>query len=393
MSVLCLAMTVMAQPEDHRSLEDSLLNFHIYDPVNRFLVPRETPEASGLLFYKGNLWTHNDSGNTPALFALDTLTGKVMQTITLKGANNGDWEDIAHDEDHFYIGDFGNNLGDRRDLVIYKVRKSEIPVSGDATVSCEKISFRYADQSTFKPLDRYNDFDCEAMVASEENLYLYSKNWVNNKTRIYKISKMPGNYTIEPVSEFDSYGIITGADYKNGQLALIGSRNRFPFIWLFNTTSPENISTSNGIRIDLPFQSAAQIEGVAFTDSLTIWLSSEQKKNDTWFMSLSTTLPPKEADFFAEWASMLENWQVTWLEEPKSSKKYFAVDVTALSFSSIRLKILNKAHKPVFFRYAGYDRHMGKIYLKLDVTTLMKGEYQVMIISGEAESHRKISIF
>jgi hypothetical protein len=57
------------------------------------------------------------------------------------------------------------------------------------------------------------------------------------------------------------------------------------------------------------------------------------------------------------------------------------------------MRILNKTHKVVAFKLAGYDRHMGKLYLKLDVSKLPKGEYTVMIMSGEAESYRKISIF
>lgn len=392
-SVLGLSNILQAQPEDNRSMTDSTVNFHIYDPYNRFFTPPETPETSGLICFKGKLWTHNDSGNIPAIYAIDTVSGQLTQTITIQGAVNKDWEDITQDDHYIYIGDFGNNFGDRRDLAIYIIKKSDIPASGNATVRSDKITFKYADQATYKALDHYNDFDCEALVSCDGSLYLFSKNWISNKTRIYRMPAVPGNYTIEPVGEFDTYGIITGADYIPGQLALIGKRGIFPFIWLFHTRSPENISVKNGTRIDLPFRYGAQMEGIAFTDSLTIWISSEQKKTGAWFCSLNSSLPPKQSDFFAEWASMLENWEVTILEVTKSSKKYFAVDITALSFSSITLKILNKTHKVVTYRLAGYDRHMGKIYLKLDVSSLPKGEYTVMIISGEAESYRKISIF
>jgi hypothetical protein len=41
---------------------------------------------------------------------------------TLKvNAKNTDWEALTNDGNNFYIGDFGNNDGSRRDLTIYKV--------------------------------------------------------------------------------------------------------------------------------------------------------------------------------------------------------------------------------------------------------------------------------
>ena len=54
-------------------------------------------EASGLVASRNNatvLWTHNDSGDSNRIFALDT-TGRLLGTYTLSGATHRDWEDIS----------------------------------------------------------------------------------------------------------------------------------------------------------------------------------------------------------------------------------------------------------------------------------------------------------
>src|SRR5689334_12926657 len=56
----------------------------------------DVPEASGLTIsrrHDGLLWTHNDSGNEPVLFAIDTsgrARGRVRVSARLR-----DWEDIS----------------------------------------------------------------------------------------------------------------------------------------------------------------------------------------------------------------------------------------------------------------------------------------------------------
>ncbi|WP_240743145.1 hypothetical protein, partial [Ilyomonas limi] len=82
-------------------------------------------ETSGLLWWNNQVWTHNDSGGEPALYAVDSSTGKIIRKVTVSNATNIDWEDLAQDDNYIYIGDFGNNAqGNRNDLKIYKVKKS-----------------------------------------------------------------------------------------------------------------------------------------------------------------------------------------------------------------------------------------------------------------------------
>lgn len=62
-----------------------------------FLQDATIDEASGLAASRRNpaiLWTINDSGNQPVLYALST-TGDAMGKIHVEDATNRDWEDLA----------------------------------------------------------------------------------------------------------------------------------------------------------------------------------------------------------------------------------------------------------------------------------------------------------
>ncbi len=119
-------------------------------------------ETSGLIFYNGKLVTHNDSGNTPQLFEIDTVSLEITRTVTLKNVENVDWEDIAQDDLYIYIGDFGNNLGTRQDLAIYRIAKSDY--NGSDSVMAEVINFEYEDQVDFTNVGN-SDWDAEALFV------------------------------------------------------------------------------------------------------------------------------------------------------------------------------------------------------------------------------------
>ena len=44
----------------------------IYNPDLKYLLPDEVDETSGLIFWNELMWTINDSGGDPILYALDT---------------------------------------------------------------------------------------------------------------------------------------------------------------------------------------------------------------------------------------------------------------------------------------------------------------------------------
>lgn len=137
-------------------------------------LPIKLKEISGLVFVSDDLMVgHNDGGNSPTLFFIDTK-GLVKHDVKISNADNKDWEDIAFDgKDNIYVGDFGNNENKRQDLCIYVVSLKEA-LKNDK-IEAKKIKFSYPDQTSFPPKEEDKRFDCEAMAFYNDSLYLFTK--------------------------------------------------------------------------------------------------------------------------------------------------------------------------------------------------------------------------
>ena len=257
--------------------------FPFFVPTLKSELPKEVSETSGIFFHNGRLWTHNDSGGKPILYGIDTTSFKITQRVTLANVKNKDWEDICSDGENVYIGDFGNNRGNRKDLKIFILPISSIPDSGDATLKVDSINFSFGDQTEFDKR-KVHDFDCEAMFATENNLYLFSKGWSSGTTRLYRLSKKPGKQVAEVVNGFDSQGLITGADYdrENHILVLVGYVKTIwkPFMYLVFDFE-ENGTRLSHRRFEMPQLTGAQTEGICFFDDGRCYVTSETLKSFT----------------------------------------------------------------------------------------------------------------
>ncbi|WP_185282172.1 hypothetical protein [Hymenobacter sp. NBH84] len=136
----------------------------------RAALPLEVHETSGLIYTNQQLWTLNDSGNEPVLYRLDPATGEVRQRVRISNFANVDWEDLTADDRYLYIGDFGNNAGNRRDLRVLRVPKAAIGTAPDITVSAEAIAFSYPQQTNFQPPVNQHNFDAEAFFRRQRLL-------------------------------------------------------------------------------------------------------------------------------------------------------------------------------------------------------------------------------
>lgn len=140
-------------------------------------LPPRLNETSGLVFFDGNLWTINDSGNPPELFSIDTANGNILRALRISNADNKDWESLTQDDSSLYIGDFGNNYGNRTDLRILKISKADLLSPSADSVRADCINYSYPDQTRFAPGLNKNNFDCEAFIFYNDSLHLFSKNW------------------------------------------------------------------------------------------------------------------------------------------------------------------------------------------------------------------------
>lgn len=254
--------------------------------VKKFNVESEIAENSGLIFFDNSLVTHNDSGGSPILYFLDATTGVIKKRVKITNAYNIDWEDIAQDDSHIFISDSGNNKGSRSNLKIYKVAKTDILKSD--YVTAETIFYSYEDQKKFKSSSK-NNFDAEALISFGEHLYIFSKNRGNHKSKIYQLSKTPGNQVAKRINTIEIEGQITGATISNqNELLLCGYTSSLsPFLVFIDEFNP---LSKNFTRIDLSqFMGLPnQVEGITFVDSGTFAISRERFKKKIAGFSLNT---------------------------------------------------------------------------------------------------------
>jgi hypothetical protein len=247
------------------------------NPIVSWDLPATAVETSGLLYWAGALWTHNDNSDIN-LYSIDTLSNPAtLSGFNLGQLSNYDWEDIDQDSLYLYLGDVGNNgNGNRTDLKFYRIAKNSI-ITGNPEV--DTILFSYATQTDFSGTGANNsDYDCEAFIVKGDSIYLFTKEWVANQSRLFVIPKSPGSYTANFISQFNVQGLITGAVYhQNPELVtLCGYTETLqPFAYLLYDFDGNDFFNGNKRRlgINLLFH---QIEGITTTDGLSFFMSNEK---------------------------------------------------------------------------------------------------------------------
>lgn len=241
-------------------------------------LPQQVFETSGLLAYNGRLITHNDSGNAPELYELDPNTLQITRTVIISNVANTDWEDLAQDDNFIYIGDFGNNNGDRQDLRILKIAKTDYDSSD--TVSAETINFLYEDQTDFTTAEN-SDFDAEAFFSLGDDLIVLTKQWQQNGTVAYSVPKLPGAFLAERLDSYQVNGLVTGATYDevNNQLSLVGySQFLFPFYVLIENVQNSAIFNGTKTKTNLAI-GQAQVEAITLLSDEQFYITSEEFSN------------------------------------------------------------------------------------------------------------------
>ncbi len=218
----------------------------------------EVVESSGLIAsrtYPGIMWTHNDSGDSSRIFAISSSC-EVIEEFSVTGATQRDWEDITVDDDNnLYVGDMGNNLNRRKDLVVYRIPEPD-PYGGAREVLADRtLPFRYANQKGFLPWN----FDAEALFWMDGAPHILTKHRSDRRTQLYRlpVTPAPDQAVLEPIATFDlgesprfffsAFGNVTGADlHSDGRLLAILT---YQAIFLFERS-----------EISAPFRQALEIK-------------------------------------------------------------------------------------------------------------------------------------
>lgn len=227
-------------------------------------------ESSALLCIDSHLYSINDSGNAPIIYELDTVNAFIVRQIYVKGSENIDWEALAQNDNYIFIGDFGNNKGNRQNLGIYKIDKSDFLNTPNDTVEAEHISFSYQAQTTFEELNySNNNLDAEALVAIGDSLYIFSKNWGNGKTYLYALSQALGTYSLIIKDSIDIQALVTDATYLPEHQKIVLIAINFSSLKLIDfDVNTDNVSFGDNVNIELlNLTDSKQVEGLCFKNN------------------------------------------------------------------------------------------------------------------------------
>ncbi|MBF9239448.1 hypothetical protein I2I05_18795 [Hymenobacter sp. BT683] len=232
-------------------------------------LPAALRESSGLALADSaqGVWSHGDGG-TPACLFLVVLPHKTVRLLDLAPLPNTDWEDLTRDAAGcLYIGDFGNNANQRRNLAIYRTN----PRAGQPRV--DTIAFRYPDQRDFPPRRSRRNFDCEAFFWFNDTLHLFSKDrsrqqWVKH----YVLPARPGRHVAVLRDSIRLNRPITSADISpDGRtVALLG----YGGVFLFAQQPGQRLFDGRKQFRALP--TTGQAEGVVFLNDSTLVVSNEK---------------------------------------------------------------------------------------------------------------------
>ncbi len=199
----------------------------------------ELDEASGLAQSRKDssiLWTHNDSGDAPRLFAMST-EGEHLGTFDLEGAVEGDWEDstIGVDpttgETRLYVGDIGDNSHDRDAVLVHIVDEPDLdPAGGDQSgtiTAFTTIEIEYPDGLSL---------DAETLLFDPVtgDLYLVAETEEGDVDLYRKAAPHePGTRsTAERIANLNLDGKATGGDFAPDGHLMVVRTGTTGYIWV-----------------------------------------------------------------------------------------------------------------------------------------------------------------
>jgi len=251
-------------------------------------LPKEVRETSGLAWSRSAphlLWTHNDAGGEPVLFALDTA-GALVARVRVEGATHVDWEDMdagpCDGGTCLYVGDTGDNDGARSSVTIYTLPE---PSTDGGSARATAHPARYPD----------GRWDSEAFfVLPTGDVYLVTKGR-RGPIALYRYPaplRAGTTATLERVRELrpqpkSEDGRVTAASASpDGRWVAIRT---YRTLWLYAADRLVGTGPVEPVAVDLAPLRESQGEAVALGDDGTVWLTSEAaKKRDAPTLSRMT---------------------------------------------------------------------------------------------------------
>ncbi|MFB7502184.1 WD40 repeat domain-containing protein [Streptomyces broussonetiae] len=221
-------------------------------------------ESSGLAAsrqHPGIYWTHNDSGDGPYIYAVDSRTGRTVARITLRGIGAPrDVEAISMGPDNqIYLGDIGDNLGGKWPYVwIYRL--PEPKALKDETVTATQYVVKYANGPR----------DAESLIVHPRTGRVYIVDKKEDGGHLYEgpaTLSTSGANIFRPIAAVDLWATDAAFSPDGRQLAVRGYFGGIYYDWNGGRIKREG-------QLDVPLQ--GQGEGVTYSvDGTRLLYSSE----------------------------------------------------------------------------------------------------------------------
>jgi hypothetical protein len=245
-------------------------------------------ESSGLAFSRRGqniLWTHNDSGDGPNLYAMDT-NGHLRGIFAVSGAQAYDWEEMAactlEGTPCLVVADTGDNDEIREMCTLYWVPEPEVSESGPVVTgtvtALHRLEFVYEDGPR----------DCEAIAVAEDGrtVYLISKTGKKHlPCQVYEIA-LPaapwvGTLVARAVAQLDIPKVVALDFAPDGQRAIVLTYGDAFEYTRHPGQSWREVFFSSPQTLAMPWRS--QGEAICYgPDSLTLYLTSENLPAPLW---------------------------------------------------------------------------------------------------------------
>lgn len=251
----------------------------------------EITESSGIAASKcapDVFWTHNDSGDDAFVFAIDE-TGRALGTWKVTGAENLDWEDIAALKDnkgvcYLYVGDIGDNEGQRAEHKIYRFREPTIDPELQPSNRANPHQTEPASVITFVYPDGRHDAETLLVHPMSGDIYVLTKR-VNGPAGVYRIrpaGNVAATITAEKVGDVKvpavPNGLLTGGDISGDgkRIVLCDYTAAYEFSLPDEAGNFDEIWKQNPSTIDLGKRKVG--EAVCYSaDGLSVFATSERK--------------------------------------------------------------------------------------------------------------------
>ena len=249
------------------------------------LANTQVVESSGITasLRRGDvLWTHNDSGDTPRLFALD-MAGRDLGTIAVEPAEAIDWEVICSatidGKPCLVIADTGDNQRKRDHATLYMVEEPDLATDKEARV-IRALPFTYDDGPQ----------NCEGLAAApdEQVFYLVSR----GEDRQRKLYELPFTGTVARTIMTLNYPQVTAMDIsRDGRYAVLLTHKSTALEYRREAGESWPHAFSGTPRI-LPIPEAVQAEAICYSpDGDALYVTSEGLPCPLWRIEILPESP------------------------------------------------------------------------------------------------------